>query len=255
MSSHDNVFVCPKAMEMVDRYLSQQNTPTQDFLNDPKQYQLLTMVALYIAIKVNESIAFGSDLLAEISCGAYTVEEIEATELSILHGLGFRLYAPSSFQMAQHILSLIAPHVILRESTWSFILDEVKFGLEYSVRDYFFSTRRPSKVALAAIFNAVDQVDPELFQEFAIVASLVMGSTLATPSELVASKSRLKHLIESEAPKEEDHGVYETPVCEKHSLVKNTQEDPTTKLGEFSASSSIKSVRNAKNRGAMAMAA
>ena len=44
-------------------------------------------------------------------------------------------------------------------------------------------------------------------------------------------------------------------VVAEQSRVKNTQEDPTNKLGEFSASSSIKSIRNAKNRGSMARAA
>ena len=43
------------------------------------------------------------------------------------------------------------------KSTWAFILDEVQFQTEYALRDYFFSTIRPSTVVMAAIFNALDQ--------------------------------------------------------------------------------------------------
>lgn len=75
-------------MQMVDRFLSLQHCHVEQYLNNGRQFQLVVVSALYITIKVNESfIAIGSDMLAELSCGMYTQDEIESMELAILHGL------------------------------------------------------------------------------------------------------------------------------------------------------------------------
>ena len=83
-----------------------------------------------------------------MSRGDYSIHDIEDMELSILQSLSWRIYAPTSIQIAHSILSLILPHHInLRESTWGFILDEVRYQTEHSVRDYYLCIQRPSTVA------------------------------------------------------------------------------------------------------------
>ena len=79
-------------MQMVDRLLSKPGFPVRDYLNDRTQYQLLTMAALYIAIKFNEQVELGSGLFAAMSCGVHTAKDIENMELTILQGLEWRIY-------------------------------------------------------------------------------------------------------------------------------------------------------------------
>ena len=193
-------------MSIVDRFLSKLSPmPRQTYLTDRKQYQLLSMAALYIAIKVNEPEAFGSDSFAALSFGVYTQDDIENMEVTILNGLEYRIYAPTGIQMAYHILSLISPRVSLKESTWCFILDEVRFQAEYAVRDYYFSTKRPSTVALAAIFNTLDQVDRGVRQDVLSVLIEIMDDDKFAPvKELFEAKRRLKGLVERDGPVEED---------------------------------------------------
>ena len=103
-----------------------------------------------------------SDFFAAMSKGEYTTSDIETMEFTILNTLSWRIYAPTSIQMAHSILSLIVPHVsnILSEenNTWGFILDEVQYQTECAVRDYTLCTQRPSTVVMAALFNTINMV-------------------------------------------------------------------------------------------------
>jgi hypothetical protein len=77
------------AMDMVDRFLSKPSDSSILMLQSRSQFQLLTMTALYIAIKTQEksTIVLGSDFFSAISQDLYTVQEIEAMELILLKGL------------------------------------------------------------------------------------------------------------------------------------------------------------------------
>ena len=118
-------------------------------------------------------------------------------ELRILHGLSWRIHAPTSVQIANLILSLALPRVDLPECTWGFILDEVRFQTEYAVRDYCFCTsQRPSTVALAAIFNTVDQL-PQADRTAVLLALLpsLGGKQFAGQNTLKIAKSRLQAMV------------------------------------------------------------
>eukprot|EP00984_Skeletonema_dohrnii_P012958 scaffold5316_cov90-Skeletonema_dohrnii-CCMP3373.AAC.2 len=56
-------------------------------LRDQSKFQLLTIAALYTSIKINEKIVMSSDLISEMCGQAYTVEEIEDMERTLLRGL------------------------------------------------------------------------------------------------------------------------------------------------------------------------
>jgi|SaaInl74LU_5_DNA_1037368.scaffolds.fasta_scaffold03782_3 hypothetical protein len=160
------------AMDMVDQFLSITSTSisnsaddgagagavravSDEALRDQSKFQLLTVTALYVAIKVNERVALSSDLFVEVCSRAYTVEEIEDMERVLLSGLSWRCHAPTTHQVGLSILSLILPYVDIPEASWGFLMDEVKYLIELTVLDYYFSTQRTSTVALAAIFNAI----------------------------------------------------------------------------------------------------
>ena len=124
------------AINMVDRFFSSNGTIGRSardyFLQDREQYQLLAVTALYMSIKIHEStvLSSSSDFFAEISTGTYNKEQIETTELMILRQLEYRLSAPTSIQISNHILSLLLPYVSLSPSTWDFILEEVEYQNE-----------------------------------------------------------------------------------------------------------------------------
>eukprot|EP00984_Skeletonema_dohrnii_P000008 scaffold2_cov94-Skeletonema_dohrnii-CCMP3373.AAC.2 len=168
------------AMEMVDRFLSTKSTITSisnsadagavgavsdEALRDHFKLQLLTITALYVAIKVNERIAVSSDLFAEMCSRAYTAEEIEDMERVLLSGLSWRCHAPTALEIGLSILSLILPYVDIPEETWGFLMDEMKYWTELAVLDYHFSTQRTSTIALAAIYNAIGGMRSKGLQE------------------------------------------------------------------------------------------
>ena len=99
------------AMELADRFLSSQRASDarmiSEILHSRRLYQLTAMSALYIAIKLNERVAFGSDFFSAMSRGAYSVEEVEEMELAIRKGVSWIVNPPMSFQVSLHILSLV----------------------------------------------------------------------------------------------------------------------------------------------------
>jgi len=183
------------AMNIVDRFVSTNRaSPSSqvDALHDRAQYQLVTLTALYISIKLNERVSFGSKDFAAASRGTYSVEEIEDMEMNILHGLSWRLCPPTSLQVGNQILSLMLPQVektTLEQGTWDLIRDEVAFQTENAVRDYYFTTQRPSTIATAAIINAIEQVNDQDY-EYLMIALLGVLKDFAFDSYPVLLEAR-----------------------------------------------------------------
>lgn len=193
---------------MIDRFLSQPSITTHLYLNNRKQYQLLAMGCLYIAIKAHEPVAFASDMFASMSNGLYTISDIEDMEKIILHGLQWRTNAPTSVQMAYHILSLVFTHLrkqhtddtrnSIEETTWCYLLDETRYQVEYALRDYAFSVfERPSTIALAAILNSLDQVDRHERSTVLRTLLLVMDENFASSKRVYNVKKRLTRFVEN----------------------------------------------------------
>lgn len=186
------------AMEMVDRFLSNKTSTTvMDVLGDRIQFQLLTLTALYVSIKINMKIALGSDFFSCISCELYPVKDIEAMELKLLKELSWRVSAPTCAQMAHHIITLLSMHVTLDKTMWATILDEVDYQAECAVREYYFVTQRPSTVAMAAIFNALDRFEKHKSQDI-VHAILSIRKTIEefeSIEVILATRSKLHSLV------------------------------------------------------------
>eukprot|EP00986_Skeletonema_menzelii_P020322 scaffold30830_cov411-Skeletonema_menzelii.AAC.1 len=125
------------AMEMVDRFLSTASTCCNNISNaadaalrNQSKLQLLTVTALYVAIKINERARFSSNQFAEICKGAYSTEEIEDMERVLLSGLSWRCHAPTAHQVGLTILSLILPCVDIPDEKWGFLIDEMQYLIE-----------------------------------------------------------------------------------------------------------------------------
>merc|ERR1711966_641459 len=121
------------AMNAVDGFLSQPSHLARDALRDLRLFPLVVP---------------GHDV-QEKALGLMTSH--------LRRALGERVHAPTGLQIARRILSL-ALRIDLEESRWGLILDLVLFQTEYATRDYFFSTRSPSILAVAAVLNTFDQI-------------------------------------------------------------------------------------------------
>jgi len=191
------------AMEMVDRFLSMPSNSDEaagiieEALHNQRGFQLLTITALYISIKTNEKIVLSSDLFAEMCNRAYSAKEIEDMERILLCGLSWRCHAPTAYQAGLSTLSLIMPYIDIPEVTWGFLLDEMKYQTEHAVRDYYFSTQRPSTIALAAILNTVSDIcTEERLEKLGNFLSVITECfDFDQPEQVSAVRSRLQSLL------------------------------------------------------------
>ena len=184
------------AMEMVDRFLSKPSKESEAVLCDRMRFQLLTMTALYVTVKINEPTVIGSDSFSRISSNVYSMKEIEAMERTLLHKLSWRISPPTCVQIAHHILVLLSSHVFLDQSTWNVILEEVEYQAENAVREYCFVTQRPSTVATAAIANAMDQVVAmNTVQDGVRCVLSVIDESFDSLEIILATKKKLHNLV------------------------------------------------------------
>jgi len=187
-------------MELVDRFLSScSQKASQYYLDERENFQLLVVAAYYVSVKTMEQVAFGSDLLALLSNGSYTKEEIERTEKELLHGLGWRINPPTAMQFAFHIMSVVTPHIAnIHDDLVARMMDETAYQAENSVRDYSLSQDRSSSIAVAALINAAYQLlDSGIRREFLLALCCTLVENFAHPKELQMARLRLQSVVDS----------------------------------------------------------
>lgn len=192
------------AMTIADRFMSTISNASQHQLQyllcHRGQYQLVAVTSLYISVKLNEQVAFSSKDFATLSHGMYSTEDIEDMEWLILQGLSWRLYSPTSLQVADQILSLMLSQAVattLEQGTWDFIKEEVAYQTENSVRDYYFTTQRPSTIAAAAILNAIERVNSHDYGLLMMVLSSALREfDFDSPLAIEDARSQLLRLMD-----------------------------------------------------------
>mmetsp|Transcript_25892 Transcript_25892/g.36917 ORF Transcript_25892/g.36917 Transcript_25892/m.36917 type:complete len:301 (+) Transcript_25892:65-967(+) len=197
------------AMDMVDRYLSVPSETGDEALRDQYKFQLLAVTALYVAIKINEAVAMSSATLSKITHGAYTVEEIEDMERTLLSGISWRCNAPNASQVGLSILSVISPYTNCSEVTWGFLMDEMKYLAELAVRDYYFSTKRASTLALATIFNAIGRIRGKERQELLQASLCILECFDFDKPKVVLMVSKKLHQLLEQENQGRDHDIEE----------------------------------------------
>jgi len=143
------------AMCYLDRFLlTEYGIPA---LRDTNIFQLAAMTALYTAIKVHEPEAMDPHLVTTLSRGAYTIEEVEAMERTLLEAIGWRVNTPTSLAFVRFFLELLPTHV-LDNAEKEAAYDLATFQTEMAVRDYKFVIANASTVAFASVMNSVESV-------------------------------------------------------------------------------------------------
>jgi Cyclin, N-terminal domain/Cyclin, C-terminal domain len=145
-------------MSYLDRFLCTKQG--LEALCNRKQYQLAAMTALYIAIKLHEPLEMETSLLADLSRGCYTEMEFVGMEQTILSALDFRVNGPTPLGFVQYLMALLPE--TLHPSVGAMIMDYARYQTELAVSEQSFVDIRPSEIAVAAVLNAMEGMDPAL---------------------------------------------------------------------------------------------
>jgi len=170
--SRSNVFV---ATSNLDRFLS---TPAgYKALRDRREFQLLCMTSVYSAIKINEVETLTPQGMAHNSRGDYTAEEIEAAELNMFTTLNWHVNPPSTSVFVEQYVDLLRLILQKQCSDVAFqdhqeltkrIIDNASLQVDLACREIAFVGRFASKIALAAVLNAMTSVKVDAFAKYGI---------------------------------------------------------------------------------------
>jgi lipoyl(octanoyl) transferase len=150
-------------MSFLDRFVS--TTEGHSTLLDRTQYQLAALTAIYTSVKIHCPQALSPDLVAKLSQGSFTRQDIEAMERRMLSALQWRVNPPTPMHFIRAYLDLI-PTSGLDEHTRKVILDLAALQAEKSVLDYRFVPFKASHIAFGSLLNAVESVVGECNMDY-----------------------------------------------------------------------------------------
>ena len=227
--SRDTVAV---AMSYLDRYLTAQTSNT--IIQDRKQFQLVAMTCLYTAVKVHESEAMEPQLVASMSNGMYTPEQIVQTESSILFALQFRMNPPTSLSFVRQFMALLDGVMDDRERRAS--IELAKFQCELAVNDYELCAQVPaSSVAFAALANALhctNSCSHQIQHNYLNTLAKIADVDIINSAQVINVQERLCRAVE-QSSKDASHLVPKT------NKQRSTTTPPPTATALSSSSSSL----------------
>jgi len=158
------------AISAFDRYLC--TFQGREALHDTATFQLAAMAALYSSVKIHEPEIMGVDLVAQLSRGVYTVEQIEEMECNILRSVEWRVNSPTAMSFIRQFIELI-PKTMVSPDLLEAAHDLSKFQTELAVGDYSFVTVPASTIAYSSLVNAFDclSLDATIQERFCTIAA------------------------------------------------------------------------------------
>lgn len=145
-------------MTYLDRFLC--TDKGKKALADRKEYQLVAMTCLYIAIKLHEPLEMETSLLADLSRGCYTEMEFANMEKKILEYLLWRVSGPTALGFVQNYMMFIPDSV--HEAVMDAVFDYARYQTELAIADHHFVKLKPSIAGAAALLNAIEGMDESL---------------------------------------------------------------------------------------------
>ncbi len=173
------------AMTILDRYCTTLSTPI-----DEKQYEISSLSSIFLAVHIAGSGDLTLKELVSMSRGGVAIKDIigEATTIADAITLSEPILTPVDFVRSaiQHITPL---NVSVHKQA---LLDSASYMIELAVFDSFFSNRKASFVAVAALLNALEIV--LVPNSKAIVQSLIKESSLTVDSigNIMLHRTRLQ---------------------------------------------------------------
>jgi hypothetical protein len=148
-------------MSYLDRYLC--SSKGKKALGDRKEYQLVAMTCLYIAIKLHEPLEMETSLLADLSRGCYTEMEFANMEQLILEGIDWRVSGPTPLAFVLHFLTFLPNNI--SPSVEEAIFDYARYQTEIAIANHSFVKIKPSVIGMAALINSIEGMDTSLVPE------------------------------------------------------------------------------------------
>ncbi|KAL3826236.1 hypothetical protein ACHAXA_006264 [Cyclostephanos tholiformis] len=95
------------ALSIFDRYLSSGRGGSDRALRNKSDFQLAAITAFYIAVKINEPVVLGIDMLLIVCRRAYTEDDFVSMEMDILSAINWSVSYHTAMDYARALLELI----------------------------------------------------------------------------------------------------------------------------------------------------
>lgn len=119
-----------------------------------KHFQLLALTILYLTVKLDCHQGFLSmEMMIHLSREKFTKAQMVEMEKEVLRTLEWKLHPPTSSVFLRHFLLLLDSDQHVNHD----VIESARFYMELAVLDYQSVPQRPSRIALAALLNAMDQ--------------------------------------------------------------------------------------------------
>ena len=212
------------AAYILDMYLSASEGVAGEMatkaLLDRREFQLVSMTALFLAIKMNECETITPVMVAKLSRGSFDALDVAHMETVLLRNLRWYVNPPTPLTFVQHYLELLRistsgsgnnGQLSSREcnSALRSVLKYATIQIEQSSTDYFFVTIDPSLVAYAAILNAATCLGKRRVRPSTLIAfyqALVDRDLISINSSnhLSRVRDRLLRCVEGPVPQSVD---------------------------------------------------
>mmetsp|Transcript_10917 Transcript_10917/g.19090 ORF Transcript_10917/g.19090 Transcript_10917/m.19090 type:complete len:322 (-) Transcript_10917:204-1169(-) len=158
------------AISYLDRFLCSNSSRAARARCDRREYQLVAMASLYIAIKIHEPIEMTAASMSQLSRGFHSAEDITSCEMAILTSLRWKIQGPTPFQFISYILELLpadedddSPVRSSGMEAMTKLREVSQREAEVAVEDHGFIHLRRSTIAIASILNSLDCVPKDIF--------------------------------------------------------------------------------------------
>ena len=201
------------SIRMLDRLLSlavidhndcpdQHRQLAQSCLQNRKIYQLAAMTCLYTSIKLHETQVMSPDIVASLSRGMSTANQVVEMESRILAALGYHLCGPTGVDVVDHLVQLLpssTPSHVKRV-----VIERSRYAIHQSLLDYDLSrTVSPTLLGYAALVHTLDGLDEWTRTQYIDGDDIVTDITLALFAEdgtidedlIVWSMHRIKDFV------------------------------------------------------------
>ena len=179
------------SVRMLDRLLSlaDQNDSNekhrqlaQSCLQNRKTYQLAAMTCLYTAIKINESQVMSPDIIASLSRGMSTTDQVVEMESRILAALEYHICGPTGIDVVDHLVQLLPSSVPTHVKRT--IIERSRHAIHQSLVDHSLSTTvSPTLLGYAALVHTLDGLDEWTRTQYVNRDGIVTDLTLVVFAE------------------------------------------------------------------------
>ena len=192
------------AISYLDRFLScscssSSSSPrAKKALMDRKEYQLVAMTCLYLAIKIHEPKMMDAETISSLSRGVHTGQDILARERELLTSLRCKVNDVTPLHFTSRMLNLLPQDLpesrkkALHELCEASLQEQILLAIE----DYGFVIVRRSSIAIAAMINSLKNVPQDILsshekKQYLQVLSDAFGFNIAKSPLINAVASRL----------------------------------------------------------------